>query len=94
MADHDETKAPGMMPSIDDDDVEGHAAPQHRALEPDGIDPIDEGDVEGHRGGMTRADGGPDDFGQTRVSRPRIDDDEDDVEGHFGYVKGPSTRGE
>ena len=24
MADHDDTKAPGMMARIDDDDVEGH----------------------------------------------------------------------
>ena len=41
-----------------------------------------------------RADGGPDEFGLTRVSSRRIDEDEDDVEGHYGQLKSPSSRGE
>ncbi len=97
MADHDETKAPGMLPRVnDDDDVEGHSAPARRAYDPDGVTQrrIDEDDVEGHRGPAARVDGGPDDYGAMRVARPRIDDDEEDVEGHYGYVKGPSSRGE
>ena len=101
MADHDETQAPGMLPRIDDDDVEGHSAGARRAADPDGVTQrrLDEEDVEGHRGGMTRADGGPDeggpdDFSRTRVASRRIDEGEDDVEGHYGMLKGPSSRGE
>ena len=67
MADHDDTKAPGMMARIDDDDVEGHMM-QSR---------VDAGDdVEGH------------------VVRTRVDAEDDDVEGHFGQLKSPSSRGE
>jgi hypothetical protein len=106
MADHDETKAPGMFPHIDDDDVEGHSMPpaRRRALEPDGMNRIDEDDVNGHHGGgRAHADGGPDDLSRTRVQSPRKRAlepdgvnriDGDDVEGHYGSLKGPSTRGE
>ena len=31
---------------------------------------------------------------QTRVSSRKIDEDEDDVEGHFGHLKSPTSRGE
>lgn len=51
-------------------------------------------DVEGHRGMASRADGGPDEFGRLRASRARIDGDDEDVEGHFGQLRSPSSRGE
>ncbi len=54
----------------------------------------DQDDVEGHRSMAPRADGGPDDFIRTRLARARIDGDEEDVEGHFGHLKSPSSRGE
>ena len=54
-----------------------------------------EDDVEGHRGMAPRADGGPDDFASSCAPRAaRIDGDDDDVEGHFGHLKSPSSRGE
>ncbi|MGZ8528239.1 MAG: hypothetical protein ACXWWR_05535 [Candidatus Limnocylindrales bacterium] len=69
----------------DHDETEPTAAPP----KPD----LDDDDVEGHGGMASRADGGPDDFGQMRA-RARIDGDEEDVEGHFGHLKSPSSRGE
>ena len=56
--------------------------------------PDPEDDVEGHRGMASRADGGPDDLGRMPAARARIDGDDDDVEGHFGHLKSPSSRGE
>ena len=94
MADHDETKAPGTMARIDDDDVEGHSAgpagsrPRRRDQRR-----IDEDDVEGHRGRHREPTAARTTRRDARRAA-RIDDDEDDVEGHFGYVKGPSSRGE
>jgi len=86
MADHDETRAPGMLPRInDDDDVEGHGHGTPRAAGGD--------DVEGHGHGNPRA-AGEDDVEGHGHGAPRAADDEDDVEGHFGYMKGPSSRGE
>jgi hypothetical protein len=68
----------------DQDETKATDAPQP---EPEGED------VEGHS--MARlADGGPDDFLRTRVAQPRIDGDDEDVEGHFGHLKSPSSRGE
>lgn len=50
-------------------------------------------DVEGHS--MARQSGGePDDFLRTRIAQPRIDGDDEDVEGHFGHLRSPSSRGE
>ncbi len=83
MADHDDTKAPGMMARIDDDDVEGHMM-QSR------VD-ADE-DVEGHVM-RTRVDDAGDDV-EGHVVRTRVDAEDDDVEGHFGQLKSPSSRGE
>jgi hypothetical protein len=54
---------------------------------------LDEDNVEGHRM-ASLVDGGPEDFGQMRATRTRIDGDDDDVEGHFGHLKSPSSRGE
>ncbi len=70
MPEHDETQPPSAMARIDDEDVEGHSL--RRAVEPDACDQPpdrDDEDVEGHRGMSSRADGGPDDLGQARVSR-------------------------
>jgi hypothetical protein len=54
---------------------------------------LEDDDVEGHS--MARlADGGPDDFLRTRVAQARIDGDDEDVEGHIGNLKSPSSRGE
>jgi hypothetical protein len=96
MPEHDETRPPSAMARIDDDeDVEGHSL--RRAVEPDGVTSRridDDEDVEGHRGMSSRADGGPDDFGQARVNRTRVDGDDDDVEGHYGQLKSPASRGE
>ncbi len=96
MPEHDETQPPSAMArGIDDEDVEGHSL--RRAVEPDGVSSRridDDEDVEGHRGMSSRADGGPDDSGQTRVSRTRVDGDDDDVEGHYGQLKSPASRGE
>ena len=55
---------------------------------------VDDDDVEGHRSMAPRADGAPEEFGQTQVSARRIDEDEDDVEGHYGQLKSPASRGE
>lgn len=63
--------------------------PQAQPTEPQPDD-----DVEGHRGMGARVDGAPQDFMQTRVSSRKIDEDEDDVEGHFGHLKSPTSRGE
>ena len=101
MADHDETQAPGMLPRIDDDDVEGHSAGARRAADPDGVTQrrLDEEDVEGHRGGMTRADGGPgeggpDDFSRTRVRQPSDRRGRGRRRRPLRDLKGPSSRGE
>jgi hypothetical protein len=49
----------------------------------------DDGDVAGHR---RLADDGPDDIpGQAKA---RVDADDDDVEGHYGILRSPSSRGE
>lgn len=96
MSHHDETKPPSVNQTrIDDEDVEGHGM-KRAATEPDGLVPrIDDEDVEGHRGGVPRADGGPDDLGGMRLNQqPRVDGDDDDVEGHYGQLKSPSSRGE
>ena len=103
--DHDETTAPGMMRKLgDDEDVEGHSL--RRGAEPAGIAArIDGGDdVAGHgmvRGGAQpgsimapRNDGGPDDFKSARISRSRVDEGGDDVEGHLGRLQSPKSRGE
>jgi hypothetical protein len=59
-----------------------------RATEPEGVraPKLDEADVEGHaiRTRAVEPDG---------VRAPKIDDD-DDVEGHYGQIKSPSSRGE
>jgi hypothetical protein len=55
---------------------------------------IDEDDVEGHRSPAARVDGGPDDFMSMKITHSRVDEDEDDVEGHYGILKSPSSRGE
>jgi hypothetical protein len=53
---------------------------------------LEDDDVDGHS--MARlADGGPDDFLRSGVAK-RIDGDDEDVEGHFGHLKSPSSRGE
>lgn len=66
---------------------------QDETKKADTPEPELEGDVEGHS--MARqADGGPDDFLRTRIAQPRIDGDDEDVEGHFGHLKSPSSRGE
>jgi hypothetical protein len=54
-----------------------------------------EDDVEVHRGMASRADDGPQDVGPMPAMRAaRIDGEDDDVEGHFGHLKSPSSRGE
>ena len=89
MSHHDETKPDGVAkaPRADDSDVEGHSL--MRAAEPDGVAKaprVDDEDVEGH--GLARA------AAPAGVAKaPRADDDED-VEGHYGQLKGPSSRGE
>jgi hypothetical protein len=96
MSHHDETKPPSAQQSrIDDEDVEGHGI-KKSATEPDGIaSPRIDDDVEGHRGGVPRADGGADELGGMRLNQqPRVDGDDEDVEGHYGQLKSPSSRGE
>lgn len=108
----EETRAPGMMRKLgDDEDVEGHAL--RRAGEPAGLAARADGlaaradggdDVAGHgmvRGGAEpgsvmapRNDGGPDDFKSARISRRRVDEGGDDVEGHLGRLQSPKSRGE
>jgi hypothetical protein len=78
MADHDETRAPGMKTRIDEDDVEGHRL---RSGEPEGIR-------------QSRNEGGPDDISRSRLSRTREDGEEDDVEGHIGRLQSPRSKGE
>jgi len=78
MADHDETRAPGMKSRIDEDDVEGQRL---RAAEPEGIR-------------QSRNEGGPDDISRSRLSRTREDGEEDDVEGHIGRLQSPRSKGE
>ncbi len=78
--DHDETTAPGMMRKLgDDEDVEGHSL--RRGVEPGSIM-------------APRNDGGPDDFKSARISRSRVDEGDDDVEGHLGRLQSPKSRGE
>jgi len=60
-----------------------------RANEPDGPEPAraDEDDVEGHGVKHVRAT-------EPDGVMARVADDEDDVEGHFGQLKSPRSRGE
>jgi hypothetical protein len=69
---------------------------EERPTEP--TEPIEprpeEDDVEGHGGMASRVEGGPDDFMHSKFNHAKIDDADDDVEGHFGSLKSPSSRGE
>lgn len=58
----------GLKPRVSDDDVEGHGR-SARAIEPDGA-------LRAVRGG------GADELARPRISRPRVDGDEADTEGH------------
>ncbi len=70
MPEHDDTKAPGMMSRIDDDDVEGHGGPGSARKA------TDDDDVEGHGGpGSARKTTDDDDveghFGQLKSPSSR-----------------------
>lgn len=68
---------------------------QDETENPAAVPDVDEADVEGHRSMSQRVDGGPDTFGRLRAARAaRIDADDEDVEGHFGQLRSPSSRGE